>query len=188
MSAAKSRKPFAYAEEEEIDTELPEHLDEEEQEKLIAQMKQQDEERTMMFKVINPFQCVTFISSDKMQRAFLAIPLISAVAFLPPLLSASSTQRKFIALLSISSLLCTAYLLFFLPESEATGKRMNTRGPPGPLLQHGPYLNGVLSFMIGLSALTMDDKRMDHDGFWLLCLLPVDIESLERLKYPYKGA
>lgn len=185
-------------------------------------MKQQDEERTMMFKVINPFQCVTFISSDKMQRAFLAIPLISAVAFLPPLLSASSTQRKFIALLSISSLLCTAYLLFFLPESEATGKRMNTRGPPGPLLQHGPYLNGVLSFMIGLSALTMDDKRMDHDGFWLLCLLPVgkcsefhigckaahlrypvaftvaaafqytirsvDIESLERLKYPYKGA
>lgn len=29
MSAAKSRKPFAYAEEEEIDTELPEHLDEE---------------------------------------------------------------------------------------------------------------------------------------------------------------
>ena len=127
----------------------------------------------MVFKVINHFQCMPLISSDKMQRVFLVIPLISAVAFLPSLLSASSTQRKFIALLSISSLLCTAYILFFQPKSEATGKRMNTRAPPGPLLQHGPYLNGVLSLLIGLSSLMMDDKAMDHDGFWLLCLLPV---------------
>lgn len=131
----------------------------------------------MIFKVIKPSQCVILISPDKRQWVFLAIPLVSAVAFLPPLLSASSTQRRFIALFSISSLLCTAYNLFCLPKAEATGKQMNSRGPPGPLLQHGPYLNGVLSLMIGLSALVIDDKRIYHDGFWLLCLLPVGKRS-----------
>lgn len=159
--------------------------------------------------------------SDRTQWIFLTIPLISAIAFLPPLLFASSIRARLISLLSISSLLCTAYNLFSLPGSKTTRKWMYIHEPPGPLLQHGPYLNGGLSLLIGLSAFMIDDKKMGHDGFWLLCLLPVgksvfqisceaassrdlvvfivatfagctmrsvDIESLEKLKYPYKGA
>ncbi|KAI4228156.1 MAG: hypothetical protein L6R36_001870 [Xanthoria steineri] len=187
MSAAKSRKPFAYADREEVDEELPEYLDEEEQEKLIAQLKVQNEARNTKFKWI-----------------FLTLPLISAIAFLPSLLSASSIRARLISLLSISSMLCTAYNLFSLPNAKPTRKLMYTHEPPGPLLQYGPYLNGGSSLLIGLSAFMIDDRKMGHDGFRLLCLLPivvftittsagytmrsVDIESLEKLKYPYKGA
>ncbi|KAL9638752.1 MAG: hypothetical protein Q9204_001382 [Flavoplaca sp. TL-2023a] len=149
MSAAKPRRPFAYAEEEEIDTELTEHLDEEGFVPALAEAQQIND-------LMSSRAGKTYRSNEITRRG-----------------NEHGIQ---------------AYILFFLPKSEATGKRMNTRAPPGPLLQYGPYLNGVLSLLIGLSSLMIDDKAMDHDGFWLLCLLPVDIESLERLKYPYKGA
>ncbi|KAL8643411.1 MAG: hypothetical protein Q9226_008398, partial [Calogaya cf. arnoldii] len=156
MSAATSRKPFAYPDEGEAGMELPEHLDEEEQEKLIAQLEEEDEKRDTFFK-----------------RIFLTIPLVSATAFLPPLFSASSIRGRLSSFLSISSLLCTAYTLFRQPETKRGRKWMYTHEPPGPLLQYGLYLNGGLSLLIALNASMVDDKSMGHDGFGLLCLLPI---------------
>lgn len=70
-------------------------------------------------------------------------------------------------------MLYTACNLFSLPNAKPTRKRMYTHKPPGPLLQYGPYLNGVSSLLIGLSASIIDDRKMGHDGFRLLCLLPI---------------
>lgn len=70
-------------------------------------------------------------------------------------------------------MLCTAYNLFSLPNAKPTRKLMYTHEPPGPLLQYGPYLNGGSSLLIGLSAFMIDDRKMGHDGFRLLCLLPI---------------
>ena len=52
------------------------------------------------------------------QRISVAIPLMGIAAFLPCLRSSRLLQAKFVALLAISSLLCTAYILVFLSKVD----------------------------------------------------------------------
>ncbi|KAL8726262.1 MAG: hypothetical protein Q9166_006808 [cf. Caloplaca sp. 2 TL-2023] len=132
------------------------------------------------------------------------MPLISALAFLPTLIIAPSFRMRLISLLGISSLLYTAHILILTPNANATRKQTVASVWSGPFLQYGPYLNGGLGSLVGLNAILIDDKEISHGGFWLLCLLPiavflivilvrrvmlsVDIQGLEKLKFPYKGA
>ncbi|KAI4169597.1 MAG: hypothetical protein LQ348_007248 [Seirophora lacunosa] len=113
---------------------------------------------------------------------------------------------RLISLLAVSSLLCTAYILFFLPNGKPAEGRMSPAASEGegPIRRYITYLNGGLSVLVGLNAFHFTGKEGVHDGFWLFCLLPsavfslvilmrrtmlsVDIDGLEKLKYPYKGA
>ncbi|KAL9016968.1 MAG: hypothetical protein Q9185_005707 [Variospora sp. 1 TL-2023] len=165
MSSAKLRKAFRYPTEEDIsDDEIPGGLDEE------------------------------------------VIPLISATVFLPSLLTSPSSQTRLTSLLAISSLLCTAYILFSLPNGKPANVRIDSATFDGqePIRRYLTYLNGGLSILVGLNAFRFRNKEGVHDGFWLFFVLPsamffivvlakrtmlsVDIEGLEKLKYPYKGA
>lgn len=116
-----------------------------------------------------------------MQRIFLIIPLISAAIFLPTLTTSPSPQMRLISLLAVSSLLCTAYILFFLPNGKSAEGRMSSPASEGegPICRYITYLNGGLSVLVGLNAFHFTSKEGVHDGFWLFCLLP----SGEPLKF-----
>ncbi|MCJ1238731.1 hypothetical protein MMC14_006722 [Varicellaria rhodocarpa] len=192
MATAKLRKTFRYPSVDSDEDETPQALDEEEQEKLIQKLRVETEER-----------------NEEYMRMFLAIPVCSIVAYVPSLLMFSSLQAKFLSILSITSLVSTAYMLFFIPNvrlNTSRRKRRNLQIEPEPSMidQYLGYLNGGLSFLIALNAWTIQEKNGVHDLFWTLCLLPslvfvvivvakrlmisVDVDELEDLKYGYKGA
>lgn len=87
-------------------------------------------------------------------------------------------SAKLISLLSMSSLIATAYILMFIPNTRATqfgSKKPGQQLQPeqGPIHKYISYLNGGLSLLIAFNSLSFRDKRGVHEGFWLLCLLPV---------------
>ncbi|KAL8939106.1 MAG: hypothetical protein Q9216_003540 [Gyalolechia sp. 2 TL-2023] len=189
MSSTRLRKRFHYASGDDSDDELPHELDEEEQENLITQLKKEDQERNIMFR-----------------RIFMALPLFSALTFMPALIASPSGQVQLSSFLAISSLSCTGYVLISSPTTDETREKISstTSRPPAPLRAYIDYLNGALSLLVGLNALSFKDNKGVDKGFRLLCMLPsvvflvtliarhtmrsVDIGGLEMLKYPYKGA
>ena len=87
-------------------------------------------------------------------------------------------QVKLISVLSMTSLIATAYILIFVPNTRpASSKKASSRrqlaSELGPVHKYIGYLNGGLSLLIGLNAISFRDKRGVHEGFWLLCFLPV---------------
>ncbi|MCJ1299374.1 hypothetical protein MMC08_002166 [Hypocenomyce scalaris] len=192
MASTRLRNAFKYSIDNSDDDDEPMELDEEEQEKLIAKLRRENEERNRQFMII-----------------FSAIPVTSVLAFLPAIMTSASLHPKFVSLLAITSLLSTAYILVFIPSQrppEPGSKRpMRHLEPvPGPLHQYLSYLNAGLSLLLGLYAIGFRGRNGVHDGFWMLCLLPglvfsiivvarrvmlsVDVSELEGLKYGYKGA
>lgn len=192
MATARLRKTFQYPTDNSDEDDTPRDLDEEEQEKLIKKLREEDDER-----------------NEEYKRIFLAIPTISATSYIPALIMSRLLQAKIISVLSMTSLLATAYTLVFVPHTRpASSKKGSSRRQlatePGPVHQYIGYLNGGLSLLIGLNAISFKDKGGVHEGFWLLCFLPivsfsiimlarrlmlsVDVDELEDLKYKYKGA
>ncbi|KAL9065459.1 MAG: hypothetical protein Q9161_008220 [Pseudevernia consocians] len=186
--ATRLRKTFHNSD----DDTLPEHLDEEEQEKLIAKLRAENDDR-----------------NEEYKRLFLALPSVSAMAYIPALIASRLVQARLVSLLCMTSLIATAYILAFVPNvrpkppNRVKSKRKSVP-ESGPVRQYISYLNGALSLLSALNSITFRDKRGVHDGFWLLCLLPVvsftvimlarelmlsvDVDELEDLKYEYKGA
>lgn len=84
-------------------------------------------------------------------------------------------QAKFLGLLAISSLLCTAYLLKSGPH---VGSRQSSDGEGsvqkryGPMQKFGIPFNASLALLVALNAFTFHSKQVVHDGHWLLCLVP----------------
>ncbi|KAF6227732.1 hypothetical protein HO173_012062 [Letharia columbiana] len=192
MAATRLRETFQYPADNSDDDDTPKNLDEEEQEKLIAKLRVEDDER-----------------NEEYKRIFLAVPSVSAMAYIPTLIMSSLVQAKLVSLLCITSLTATAYILAFVPITRhkslnrvKSKKRLEPMS--GPVHQYISYLNGTLSLLCALNSIIFRDKQGVHDGFWLLCLLPVvsfafiilarrlmlsvDVDELEILKYGYKGA
>ena len=80
-------------------------------------------------------------------------------------------QAKLVSLLCVASLIATAYILTLVPN---TRPKSPNQAKSGPVRQYIiSYLNGALSLLCALNSITLRDKPGVHDGFWLLCLLPV---------------
>ena len=99
------------------------------------------------------------------------------MTFLPALLTTSLFQARVLCLLSMSSLMCTAYILLFIPKLNSDAANRNhtqeiLQPASGPIRRYLGYLNGGLSMLILLNVFSLKGKRGVHEGFWLLCILP----------------
>ena len=100
------------------------------------------------------------------------------MTFLPAIVTSSLYQVKFLSFLCISSLLATAFILVFVSFKKTDTGTRKYRDPDrfepatGPVAQYLPYLNGALSFLLALNAVSWRGRRGVHQGFWILCLQP----------------
>ena len=86
-------------------------------------------------------------------------------------------RAKVICLLSITSLICTAYILMYKPIAQPAPANRNQLSQQlesdstirGRFLV---YLNGGLSGLILLNSASLKEEKGVHEGFWLLCTLP----------------
>lgn len=105
MATARLRKVFRYPDDNEHE---PSELDEEEQEKLIADLQQHDATNSQIYTIVFSF-----------------IPIGGALYFLSIVYNARSFMKSLAALLSALSLAATAYVLLMLPlgSQDKKGKK-----------------------------------------------------------------
>ncbi|KAL2000562.1 hypothetical protein VTN02DRAFT_2928 [Thermoascus thermophilus] len=198
MAVARLRRTFRYPEDTDDDNEGREELDDEEQEKVIKELQMQNERRNAEYTL-----------------AFAVIPLVSAAAFLPAVLSSSATaDQRTLHLLSIVSLLATAYVMRYIPLRQINQKKgrqgllirdeVEENSSAHFLRKHLISANAALCTLLALaSCLIGSSERSDHVQ-WISYLVPgallgailiarkvmasVDVGQLEGLRYEYKGA
>lgn len=112
------------------------------------------------------------------QRMFLVVTVISAMTFLPSLITSSSPQAKLIGFLAICSLSCSAFVLIVIPTSkpktsEGLSNRLASDEGPGPIHRYIVPMNGALSLLVGLNSIVFYHKDGVHEGFWILCFVPI---------------
>lgn len=126
---------------------------------------------------------------------FTALPLIIILAFIYFLFLSTKKSMTLACLLSITSLLATAYIMYMIPTDTALftnparprldlsavalrrrGRQIDLPdffgGADSPLTQYLPYLNAFLSVLLLLLALGFRGKPDVPDGLWPLFLLP----------------
>ena len=113
------------------------------------------------------------------------MPSLSAMAYIPTLIRSRLIQAKLVSLLCITSLIATAYILAFIPKSSPQSlnlvkSKRHLEPESGPIQRYISYLNSALSLVCALNSIIFRDKTGVHDGFWVLCLLPVGRSSLPR--------
>ncbi len=149
MATTRLRKTFQYPSD--TDSE-PDELDEEHQEKLIALFQAEDAQKNELYR-----------------NAFLSIPLIGALFFLYTFIIASMARQRLIALLSVSSMLSTAYILKFMPieAPDRKGKRpvYQVEAGKGPVERYMVYLNGALAGLLSLAAVVSWMKGLGDDAW-----------------------
>ncbi|KLJ12648.1 hypothetical protein EMPG_12321 [Blastomyces silverae] len=191
MASLNLRRTFRYPDSE-SENETREELDEQEQEEVIQKLLRRDEDCNAQYRLM-----------------FTALPLASVFLYLPWILSSTSTGRL-LCLLSITSLLSTAYIMkyFRLERPDPKGKRpiRDIEAEQGPMIvrQHLSTANTVICALLSGIAFYAANRTNQGDIFWALYLVPgivfllvsvsrqimmsVDIKELEGLRYEYKGA
>lgn len=115
--------------------------------------------------------------SDSRERLLLALPILCALTYLPALVMSHLLRAKLLCLLSITSLVCTAYILMFKPIAQPVSTNRNQlaqqlESQSTFRIRFLNYLNGGLSVLIFLSSAALKEEKGVHEGFWLLCTLP----------------
>lgn len=155
MASTRLRKAFHYPSESDSNSDDNE-LDEEHQERLITTFQTQDAEKNELYR-----------------KAFVSIPIFAALFFLYGIFSASTARQRLIALLSLSSLVCTAYILFFMPieAQEKKGKKpiYKIEAERTPVEKYLVYLDAALAGLLLLAAGLSWRKGLGDDA-WRECL------------------
>lgn len=187
MATTRLRQTFTYPSEDNDDD--GEHLDEEHQEKLIADLQAEDAQK-----------------NDTYRKLFVVIPIAAALFCLSLILFATTARQRLIALLSFSSLLCTAYILHYQPivAPERKGKKAmyQLEAEQGPVEKYLVYLNAALATVMLLAAV-LSWRQSKYQDAWREALpaiifgltmfarqqlAPLDFEDLHKARYEYKGA
>ena len=151
MASTRLRKAFRYPSDSDDENEVNE-LDEEHQERLIAELQRQDA-----------------VKNELYRKAFVAIPLLSALFFFYTFIQASTARERSIALLGLSCLTCTAYILHFMPiqAPERKGKRplYQVEAEKGPVEKYLVYLNAGLAGLL-LVAAALSWHRSLREAAW----------------------
>lgn len=151
MATTRIRKAFRYPSESD-DEDEPDELDEEHQERLISDFRRQDFKRNEIYR-----------------QLFLAIPLLAGLYFFLTIFTASTARQRWISLLSVSSLVCTAYILHFMPieSPDRKGKRpvYQVEAEKGPVENYLVYLNASLAGLLLLAAVVSWKKEL-REAAW----------------------
>ncbi|GAD95470.1 conserved hypothetical protein [Paecilomyces variotii No. 5] len=190
MAALRIRKTFRYPEDSDDDNR--QELDEEEQERLINDLRSRDDARNAEYKLI-----------------FSVVPLVSVIAFVPGLFSSSATaSERIISLFSTVSLLASGYIMRYIPhpKPDIKGKRpVRNLGHVDLVKEHLVAINAGMCALVILLAYATGYGSTRYAGVpWALGLVPgvvfgivciarklmlsVDVGQLENLKYDFKGA
>jgi len=175
QTAARLRKTFHYPPDNDSEDLLPEALDEEEQENLIRTLERENATRNKQF-----------------ATALLALPLLSIVPYTPTLFNSRTTL---LSLLSITSLLSSAYLLYILPPGQTaisfldslntpSAKQQPSRGQFSQILgpderptrKYLPYLNLGLCGVLVLLGITI--TRKTEELWWGYGWLPAGVYAV----------
>lgn len=175
------RKTFKYPSEDSSDNEL----DEEHQEQLIDELRARSK------------------ASDAFYRKlFLVVPLIAGIFSLYTFL----TERRITSLLSLSSLVCTAYTLHYMPlkPEDKKGKTAmyKVHAAKSPLEQYLPILNAGMVGLLTIAAVVSWKRGFGEIAVrealagvvWVVAMYVrweargVDLGELESRKYGLKGA
>nr|POF16378.1 hypothetical protein CFP56_23896 [Quercus suber] len=186
MATSRLRRAFQYPEEHE---DSPDELDEEHQESLIAALQAADAQKSSLYR-----------------KLFLSIPLTAAIYFTYTLLFASRTaQQRLLALLSVTSLLSTSYVLQYLPVQtpDRKGKRAvyQLEAAKSPVERYLVCLNAALAGLLVLVSAVSWWKGLREQawkealpgiimGLSMVVrelLAPLDLEDLQKAKYDYKA-
>ncbi|KAI4763860.1 hypothetical protein E4T52_04206 [Aureobasidium sp. EXF-3400] len=188
--ATRLRKTFHYPTEDVgSDDSDREELDEQEQETIIEDLAKRDLDNTIFYR-----------------RAFVALPAAAALIYLPVLFSAEAFRHVLLALLSLTSLGVTVYILLYVHSAPAavdssnlSAAMIDSRGPLDIAL---PWLDAALTAVLALSGVLAWKRDLVNEAWRAFLpaaiflvtmyarsqLVPLDVASLERLKYNYKGA
>lgn len=192
MSTTRLRKTFHYP----ADTSDSDHddLDEQEQEEVITNLRTRDEDSTQFYR-----------------KVFLPLPILASLIYLPSIFTFHATRRDvFIALLAISAMISTAWILWFFPpkmppRADYKGKRPMYAvqyQAEGPIEEYLPILTGALVVTLAMVGMLAWKRDLGAEAWrcWLPSIVfgivmfarrqmaPLDVEGLERLRYVYKGA
>lgn len=146
----------------------------------------------------------------RVQQFILILPFISCVTFIIGIFRDSIPTARLACMLSISSLIASAYNLRGIPiqapgpSRPATLGRISTTDSLSPAQKYIPMLNAALSMLLALWGFSFRSRGGVVEGFWMMCWLPlinfgmiqmarkwavdVDPSELEKLKYDFRGA
>lgn len=138
MSGHRLRKRFRYPAD--SDSASDPELDEQDQEELITTLRTHDSSST------NFYRC-----------AFLPLPLLSALVYLPVIFNPKSPRHVLLSFLSLTALAGTAYVLYCIPlphEIDPKGKRpmYAAADARGPVDKYLAVLVAMLSAIVALAA------------------------------------
>lgn len=168
--AARLRKTFHYPTEDTVDDDSDrEELDEQEQETIIEDLAKRDLDNTIFYR-----------------RAFVALPATAALIYLPVLFSIESFRHVLLALLSLTSLGVTVYIMLYVHSAPAavdssslSASMIDSRGPLDIAL---PWLNAALTAVLALSGV-LAWKRDLLDEAWRAFLPAGLFSSSSALSY-----
>ena len=147
MAAARIRKAFHYPRDSD-DEDEPEEMDEEHQERLISELRREDALKNEMYRT-----------------GCLALPLLGVAFFVYALFTSTTARQTLISAMSISSLVCTAYILQYMPihSPERKGKRplYQIEAEKGPVEKYLVILNAILAAILLLAAMSNWQKARD---------------------------
>ena len=138
-TAFRLRKTLVPLPNDDKDMDLDEPLDEDHQEKLIAELEEKDRKRNAAYRT-----------------GYALIPLVVVVFFLYTFVNASTTRQRLIAVVAIKSILCSSYTLQFMPieAPQRKGKRAmyKVEAEKGPVESYLAYLNAALAALLLIDA------------------------------------
>ena len=138
MATSRLRKTFHYPSSSDSNDSADE-LDEEHQERLIASLQAEDAQK-----------------NDLYRNAFLSVPSFGILFFIYISLAARSPHETMIAVLSISSLASSAYIMKLMPIKSPARKgkipMYQIEADKGPVQRHMILLNGALASLLFIAA------------------------------------
>jgi hypothetical protein len=120
---------------------------------------------------------------------FSVLPLMVTLPFLWYLALSTSRPMALMCLLSVTSLVSSAYTMYFVPATDPAAGHQQRRPSSrhknkipvlnatdtSPVNQYLPYLNAAIASLLVLASLAYRSRTDVPEGLWLFLLLPAAI-------------